>query len=313
MKYESGLVRKAWTGAAFGHRLDAKHFMSNANGLALCSLGSFAKSPMAWGTWLFPALTLALLVAGCSTEPAKPSTNAPASAPPAPTAAPVATPAAPTAQTAPVAKDPYQEAAAKAPAEFEGEGWQDLFDGQTLTGWKETAFSGHGEVEIRFGLLTFSMGDPFTGVNLTNEFPTMNYEIALDALRVMGSDFFCGLTIPVRDSHCSLIVGGWGGSLVGISSIGGLDASENETTKFMRFESHQWYRIRLRVTEGRIEGWINNDKLIDVETEDKRISVRPGEIELSKPLGLACWQTAAAYREIKWRRMTTPASPKKRY
>lgn len=46
-----------------------------------------------------------------------------------------------------------------------------------------------------------------------------------------SSEFFCGLTVPVRTgTECvSLIVGGWGGSLVGISSIDGLDASETST------------------------------------------------------------------------------------
>lgn len=188
-----------------------------------------------------------------------------------------------------------------------------MFDGQTLTGWRETAFSGHGEVECRSGLIALNMGDPFTGINWTNDFPKMNYEIALDAMRVNGSDFFCGLTIPVGDSFCSLIVGGWGGSLVGISSLDGMDASENETTKFANFEKGHWYRIRLRVTQGRIEGWIGKEKLIDVKTTDRRISLRPGEIELSKPMGLACWQTAAALREVQWRPVTGPADPPKKF
>ena len=101
--------------------------------------------------------------------------------------------------------------------------------------------------------------------------------------------------------------GGWGGSLVGISSLEGMDASENETTKFVNFESGRWYRIRLRVTEKRIEGWIDKEKLVDVQTTDRKISVRPGDIELSQPFGLAAWQTAAAFREIKFRRVSGPA------
>jgi hypothetical protein len=108
----------------------------------------------------------------------------------------------------------------------------------------------------------------------------MNYEVALDAMRLMGSDFFCGLTVPVGDTFCSLIVGGWGGSLVGISSLDGMDASENETSKFVNFESGRWYRIRLRVTEKKIEGWLDGEKLVDVLRADHRISVRPGDIEL---------------------------------
>jgi hypothetical protein len=206
-----------------------------------------------------------------------------------------------------------REAAAKPSAALEGEGWQALFDGKTLAGWRETDFAGRGELECTNGLLVLRMGDPFTGVNLTNDFPKMNYEVALDAMRVSGSDFFCGLTVPVSNSFCSLIVGGWGGSLIGISSLDGMDASENETTKFMNFEQGRWYRIRLRITEGRIEGWIDQEKLINVVTTDRRISLRPGDIEYSKPFGFASYQTTAALRGIKVRKISTPAGPAKKF
>ena len=196
---------------------------------------------------------------------------------------------------------------AQPPAPFEGEGWQAIFDGQTLAGWREIPFAGHGEVHCQSGVVVLGMGDPFTGIIWTNDFPKLNYEVALDAMRLMGSDFFCALTVPVGDTFCSLIVGGWGGSLIGISSLDGMDASENETTKFTSFESGRWYRIRLRVTEKKIEGWIDKDKLINVVTTGKRISVRAGDIELSEPFGLAAWQTTAALREIKFRRVTGPA------
>jgi hypothetical protein len=199
------------------------------------------------------------------------------------------------------------------PAPFEGEGWQSLFDGKSLHGWKETDFAGHGEIACTNGLLIMNMGDPFTGVNLTNSFPKMNYELALDAMRVNGSDFFCGITMPIGETFCSLIVGGWGGSLLGISSLDGMDASENETTRFMNFERGKWYRIRIRVTEGRIEGWLDKEKLVDVVTTDKKISLRPGDIELSKPFGIACWQTTAALREIKVRSVSKAADPPKKH
>jgi hypothetical protein len=122
-------------------------------------------------------------------------------------------------------------------------------------------------------------------------------------MRVMGSDFFCGLTVPVGDSFCSLIVGGWGGTLVGISSLDGMDASENETTKFVNFEEGRWYRIRLRVTTKRIEAWIDKDRLVNVDITEKKISLRPGEIEYSKPVGIASYQTMTALREIRVRRI----------
>lgn len=195
------------------------------------------------------------------------------------------------------------KAANETPAPFIGAGWQDLFDGKTLAGWRVTQFAGAGQVEIKSGVIVLGMGSPFTGVSWTNEIPKMNYELALDAMRVDGSDFFCGLTFPVGDSFCSLICGGWGGAITGLSSLDGLDASENEATKFVNFEAGRWYRIRLRVTEKKIEVLIDEKKLIDVETTGRKISLRPGDIEMSKPFGIASWQTTGALREIKLRRV----------
>ena len=64
-----------------------------------------------------------------------------------------------------------------------------LFDGKSLAGWRETEFSGRGEVQCGSNLLVLTMGDPFTGVNYTNEFPKMNYEVALDAMAERGYRF----------------------------------------------------------------------------------------------------------------------------
>ena len=131
-------------------------------------------------------------------------------------------------------------------------------------------------------------------------------------MRLSGNDFFCGLTAPWGESSFSLIVGGWGGGLVGLSSVDGYDASENETTKFMGFETGRWYRIRMRVTDERIEAWIDQEKLVNLEITGRKITMRPGDIESSAPLGISCWETGAAVREIKWRRVSGPEGPLKR-
>lgn len=248
-------------------------------------------------------LAILLIVAGCASKPTQSSNHSSQ-------AAPATVPAIP--QHAPT--DTLKAAASKPSDPFDGEGWVSFFDGKSLTGWQETDFAGRGQAEVESGLIVLNTGDPMTGINWTNRVPNINYEVALDAMRVTGSDFFCGLTVPVSNSFCTLIVGGWGGSLVGISSLDGQDASENETTKYFNAEQGKWYRIRIRVTSSRIEAWIDKQKLVDVDTTDKRISLRPGEIESSKPFGIASYQTTAALREIKLRRVAGPADPlKKRY
>jgi sugar phosphate isomerase/epimerase len=181
--------------------------------------------------------------------------------------------------------------------------WQPLFDGKTLNGWKFPKFSGQGEVTVEDGRMILSQGNDLTGVNYAGEIPRMNYEVSLEAMRMVGSDFFCGLTFPYGENCCTLVIGGWGGGLVGLSSINGDDASENETMQAMKFDNGRWYKIRVRATPEKIEGWIDDQQVLNVATQGKKISMRPGEIELSEPFGIAAFRTQAGVREIKLRRL----------
>lgn len=201
----------------------------------------------------------------------------------------------------PPAKDPAAEDPKASATEAEGE-WITLFNGKSLEGWKPTAFGGEGEVRVEDGEMILPQGATLTGVNYTGEMPTRNYEVELEARRRMGNDFFCGITFPVDQEFASLIVGGWGGSLVGISSINGMDASENNTTKFIKFEKGRWYKIRLRVMDERLQAWIDGDQIIDVDTKDKKLTIRI-EVSKSKPFGIASWQTEAGLRNIRLREL----------
>jgi hypothetical protein len=183
--------------------------------------------------------------------------------------------------------------------------WVSLFDGQTLTGWKVTDFGGPPEeVHVDGGNLILEMGAAgLSGVTSTRAIPKVDYEVSLDAMRQAGSDFFCTLTFPVQDTFCSLVVGGWGGTLVGLSSLDGMDASQNETTRAMVFENGRWYAVRLRVTAGRIQAWIGSSQVVDARPGPRRVSVR-SEMENCKPLGLSAWHTKAALKNIRLRGLT---------
>lgn len=190
-----------------------------------------------------------------------------------------------------------------------------LFDGRSLDGWKVSDFAGGGEVKVENGQLILGFGEFLTGVvwdtkaaGKDRQLPREDYEISLEAKRVDGADFFCGLTFPVGDAPCSLIVGGWGGGVIGLSSINGFDASENETSDYMEFENGRWYKIRLRVTKDKVEAWIDDKQIVDVDREGRTFTIRV-EVELSKPLGIASWQTTAALRNIVLTRLGEPPSP----
>ena len=83
-----------------------------------------------------------------------------------------------------------------------------------------------------------------TGITWTGEFPRSNYEVRFEAARLQGNDFFASLTFPVEDSFVTWVTGGWGGDIVGISSIDGWDASDNETRTYFNFENGRWYAMR---------------------------------------------------------------------
>jgi hypothetical protein len=173
-----------------------------------------------------------------------------------------------------------------------------LFDGKTLDGWAITDYGTQGPVMVTDGKIILNFGDGCTGINWLGDFPKMNYEIMLEARKTLGNDFFCGITFPVNDEFCSLIVGGWGGPVVGLSCIDGEDAAHNETQILKKFEKEVWYKVRLKVDSERISAWIDNEKLVDFEYPGHKLSLR-AEVGLSKPFGLFTWETTGEIRNLK--------------
>ena len=183
-----------------------------------------------------------------------------------------------------------------------------LFDGKTLSPWKPTNFGGEGDITVVDGELKMEMGYPMTGVTWDGfEIPKQNYEISLEARRDDGVDFFCGLTFPVKESHCSLIVGGWGGTLLGLSCIDGFDASENATTQFLEFDDNRWYKIRVKVSESTITVWLDDKEVVHQQLEGHEISLR-NETLPCRPLGICCFETVCRYRNVKLTRYMAESS-----
>jgi len=177
-----------------------------------------------------------------------------------------------------------------------------ILDGRSLRGWEITNFGPQGPVSVSGNEIILGMGDGCTGISWKGDFPIINYEVTLEAKRIAGNDFFCGMTFPVGNDPCTLIVGGWGGTTVGLSSIDGLDASDNNTKTLMQFEKNRWYHISLTVTATEIKALIDSVLVVDFKIGDKKLTIRP-EVTLSKPFGIASWNTTAAIRNIRVNRI----------
>jgi hypothetical protein len=180
---------------------------------------------------------------------------------------------------------------------------QTLFDGKSLEGWRETPFPRRGKVRIENGAIVLAAGAPMTGITWTGSFPRTNYEVRFEAARLEGSDFFASLTFPVEDSFCTWVTGGWGGDIVGLSSLDGWDASENQTRTYFNFEKGRWYALRLEVREDRIRAWIDDQPIVNVGITGRTISLREGDIRLSAPFGFTSYNTTGALRRIEYRRL----------
>jgi hypothetical protein len=178
--------------------------------------------------------------------------------------------------------------------------WRELFDGKTLKGWKIPEFGGEGKVYVRDGAIVMEMGGMMTGVTWTGKVLRDNFELVLEGMRLDGSDFFCTTTFPVGDEYCSLVMGGWGGSLVGLSNVDGADASENLTMQSVDFKERTWYKVRIRVTAAAVEAWIDGKRIVNQPRKDHAFGIRP-EVDLCRPLGISTWSTKGAVRNIRLR------------
>lgn len=189
-------------------------------------------------------------------------------------------------------------------AQTGGVDWKPLLDGKSLGQWKETAFERRPAVRLEEGAIVLTAGQPLTGITWAGEFPKSNYEIRFEAARMLGGDFFASVTFPAGGNFATWVLGGWGGDIVGISSIDGWDASDNETRSYANFETGRWYAFRLQVTDDHIMAWIDNERVVNVAIRGRAISLRHGEIKLSAPLGFASYNTTGAVRKIEYRLLT---------
>lgn len=184
--------------------------------------------------------------------------------------------------------------------------WHLLAD-EFAPAWIAAGIPEEGAVTIHHGEITLSPGQPMTGAQWaawkSAGLPTSRYAIEYEAMRVEGNDFFGTVTFPVGDSYVSLVVGGWGGTLVGISSIDDMDASENTTTGNAFFENNRWHKMRIEVRDDELRAWINDKLFVNTSTRGHKLGLRAGDIEKCTPFGFASYATQARIRQVLIRRL----------
>jgi hypothetical protein len=184
-----------------------------------------------------------------------------------------------------------------------------LFDGKSLEGWEACNYAGIGEVTVdgQTGVLRIGRGEILSGVKRPGydkeKLPKLNYEVEMEARRVEGDDFFCCLTFPYRETHATFVLGGWGGSVCGISSIDFMDAMDNSTMTAREFVEGQWYKIRLIVSDHRFQGFVDGERIVNIGVKGRKIGMRFGEVEESIPFAISTFRTTGEYRNIRIRNL----------
>ena len=156
-------------------------------------------------------------------------------------------------------------------------------------------------VHAEDGQLIFETGGMGTSIAWTRAFPRADYEVSVEARRLEGNGAFCHMAFRVGATHCFLVVGGMG-NIVALDEVDKLNMHGNETTTRMDFEQERWYTIRLRVTRERVVVWLGDRKVIDLSGAADRLSL-PFAWQGLMPFGVGTWQTKAAMRNIKLRRL----------
>ena len=179
-----------------------------------------------------------------------------------------------------------------------------LLESEMVQHWNPVALEDSGMAQVMTGEITLPAGKPMTAVKFEAwealKLPVTDYAIEFEALRVEGQDFFGAVTFPVRSlkTCATLVNGGWGGGLVGISSIDEQTAAENATRSEHRFVNGQWYRFRLEVRDEEIKGWLDGRLIINASIKGRTISLRPGDIEQCAPFGVATYGTTGRLRGL---------------
>jgi hypothetical protein len=168
--------------------------------------------------------------------------------------------------------------------------------------WRPFQFGGDGIHRVEPERLVLEPGAPLTGGAFDVALPKDRYEIEFEAQRLSGIDFFCGLTFPTVRGELTLVLGGWGGTVCGLSSLDGSDASDNETRTLRHFPDAREVAVRIHVDGEEVCVFLDGAPFLSAHLAGKQVTVR-AEVEPCRPFGFCCYLVTAKLSHLRWRRL----------
>jgi formylglycine-generating enzyme required for sulfatase activity len=200
------------------------------------------------------------------------------------------------------------EATAKDPNADPGEA---LFDGKSLRGWKVVG-QGKSPAVAEGGQVLIRAEQGLCGMAWQGAMPKSNYEITLEATRIAGPYDFCDIVFPIGNQHaCWSFGAGPKGNHVTLNLVNGGAFPQDEAARTMDIQNGRWYKIRIRVTEDRVEGWTDDVKKLDLPRAQTKFSIDDFQTGL-KPFGISTWHTQGAVRNLRLRRFQPGKEPEQR-
>lgn len=175
-----------------------------------------------------------------------------------------------------------------------------LLDATNSNEWVTGAYGEDLEYRRTDEGIVIPQGIPLAGLVYRGTPPDGAFELEVRARREYGGDFFLGVTFPVGEEHLTLVLGGWGGAVCGLSCVDGLDASEGTTRTLRSFPNGKYFDVRIEMTGARVDAFIDGEHLLGQALEGRRLSLRP-EVLPSAPLGLSSFATCTTVQRVRWR------------
>ena len=176
--------------------------------------------------------------------------------------------------------------------------WRALYDGTDLSSWELGVYGESDEYEVLEDGVVIPQTAALAGMTFRGALPTVPYRLSVEATRLYGADFFLGVTFPVAGDHLTLVLGGWGGMVSGLSSLDGLDASSNATRTLRHFPNGKRHEVEIEVTETDVRVRVDGEPFLSTSLEGREVGLRV-DVEPSHPLGIATYATSTQLHRVR--------------